>query len=88
MKFPLGQCVITRHALNYADERGLVPLLLLRRHARGDWGDLGADDKRLNDDAIRSGGRIFSAYDYGGERWFVITEWDRSVTTIMLASDY
>jgi hypothetical protein len=88
VKFELGQCVITRAAHAYAEKRGLVPLLLLQRHARGDWGDLDAHDRQLNEIALRESGRIFSAYDYGGERWYVITEWDRSVTTILLASDY
>lgn len=86
--FELGQCFITRNALNYANEKGLWPLLLLERHARGDWGDLDSQDRQLNETAARNGGRILSAYDYGGERWYVITEWDRSVTTVMLASEY
>lgn len=88
MKVPLGKCTITRAALNYAEEKGLQPLFLLARHQSGDWGDLDSHDRALNDAAIRNGGRILSAYDYGGERWYVITEWDRSITTIMLASDY
>lgn len=88
MNFELGQCVITRAAMAYAEKRGLVPLLLLQRHARGDWGDLGTHDRALNKVALREGGRIFSAYNLGGERWYVITEADRSSTCIMLASDY
>lgn len=88
MKFELGQCVITRAAHSYAQERGLDPLSLLRRHALGDWGDLDAHDKKLNETALRTSGRIFSAYNFGGRRWYVITEADFSSTTIMLSTCY
>lgn len=88
MNFALGQCVITRAAMAFCDKRGLVPLELLTRHARCDWGDLGTHDRGLNQTALREGGRIFSAYNWHGERFYVITEADRSSTCILLATDY
>jgi hypothetical protein len=87
-KFALGQVVITRSALNYAEMYAVDPLGLVRRHQASDWGDLGSHDKALNDAAVVHGGRILSVYEMAGKRWYVITEADRSVTTIMLTSDY
>ncbi len=61
------------------------------RHGRGDWGDTCNEDKQLNDDALVNGDRVFSVYYYKGspnERIWIITESDRSATTILLPSDY
>ena len=71
-------------------QQDINPLHLLMRHVNGDDGDLSADDKALNADAIASGqGRVFSAFKLlSGDRLWVITEWDRSVTTILLPEDY
>jgi hypothetical protein len=88
MTFPLGRVVITRAALWLAQEAKADPLDLVLRHATEDWGDLGHSDKAANKAALKHGGRIFSAYDWHGQRWYVITEHDRSYTTVMLASDY
>jgi uncharacterized protein HemY len=88
VKLRLGQVVITRPALAYAEQHKVNVLALVARHAAGDWGDLGAHDKHLNDAAVEQGDRVLSAYDVAGERWYVITEHDRSYTTVMLASDY
>ena len=88
MKFSLGQVVATRGALSLMEERGINPLLLLARHARGDWGDLDDEDKRANDQALVDGTRLFSACAFGDARLWVITEWDRSVTTILLPDEY
>lgn len=61
----------------------------LRRHAQGDWGTLGDEDRRANDRAIKDGGRLLSAYDAAdGTRFWIITEADRSVTTVLLPSEY
>lgn len=85
--FPLGRLFITRNALDTLTERDIHDGLL--RHAARDWGDLGADDRRLNDHAVDSGARILSAYSASsGEKFWIITEWDRSSTTILLPSDY
>lgn len=62
---------------------------MLKRHRSGDWGNLDDEDKAANDRAADSGdARILSAYElFGGKVW-IITEWDRSVTTILLPSEY
>jgi hypothetical protein len=68
---------------------GQHPFLFLARHARGDWGELCPADMRANDRALREGDRLLSAYKTStGERLWVITEADRSATTILLPSEY
>jgi hypothetical protein len=66
------------------------PATLLHRHVNGDDGNLSESDKALNVEAIASGqDRVFSAYQLpSGDRLWVITEWDRSVTTILLPDEY
>ena len=65
-------------------EAGESPLRLLKRHAHGDWGDLHEDDVRANELAIRRGMRVLSAYVLTtDERVWIITEADRSATTIL-----
>lgn len=59
--FPLGQVVATPGALEALELAGKQPLEFLTRHAQGDWGDLGDDDKRANDQAIKTGARILSS---------------------------
>lgn len=88
-RFKLGQTVMTR-GVQFMAARGEVnPAQLIRRHLGGDWGDLGAGDKQMNEDAIASGeDRILSAYHVNGEKFYVITEHDRSYTTVLLASEY
>ena len=89
MKFELGQCVATRGAQALMEARGIEFFDLLRRHVRGDWGDLDAEDKAANDRAVKEGARILSAYNFpNGARFWVITEWDRSATTILLPDEY
>ena len=89
MNFELGQVLITRTALAFAEANKVDVLDLVRRHHSGDWGDLGGHDKALNDAAVLSGhDRVFSAYDAAGERFYVITEHNRSSTCVMLAGDY
>ena len=66
----------------------------LDRHKSGDWGDLNDEDRQMNDDALaaeKNGGfsdSLFSAYDTGFGRIYIITEYDRSVTTILLPEEY
>jgi hypothetical protein len=87
--FPLGEVVITSNALDYLNEQNYNGLDLLKRHHSGDWCDLCDEDKEMNDDAVKSKqDRIVSAYMVDGVKLYVITEWDYSVTTILLASDY
>lgn len=88
-KFPLGRIVGTPAALEAMGKSGDSPHALLMRHATGDWGDLCAADKQANDDALRHAARILSAYHLtDGTKVWIITEWDRSVTTLLLPSDY
>jgi len=60
----------------------------LERHQNKDWGDLGNEDKRSNDRAVKHGGRVLSAYKAQGIKFWIITEADRSVTTLLLPEDY
>jgi hypothetical protein len=60
----------------------------LRRHACGDWGDLCPEDTLANEEALRDGDRLLSAYGQGELRFWIITEADRSVTTVLLPEDY
>jgi hypothetical protein len=75
-------------------EDGVDIAAYLQRHHTGDWGDLSAGDKRLNDAAVRTGeGRIFSAYDLPGKpgsitKIWIITEADRASTMVLLPSEY
>jgi hypothetical protein len=82
--FPLGTTVATRGII--AAE--VDPFALLRRHQCGDWGDLGPDDKQLNERALQHKERLFSAYDTPAGKVYVITEYDRSLTTVLLAGEY
>jgi len=87
MSFNLGQIVITGGALKANVTRDAEEGL--RRHAMGDWGDLSDDDKALNDRALVEGDRLLSAYHTSEHvMYWIITEWDRSVTTILLPSEY
>ena len=86
VRFSLGQTVITANAsLQLATEEVLTAL---KRHASGDWGDLCPEDSLANNEALQHGGRLFSAYGQGNSRFWIITEADRSVTTVLLPNDY
>jgi hypothetical protein len=85
-RFPLGQVVITANAsLRLPTEQVLAAL---SRHASADWGDLCPEDTLANNTALECGDRLFSAYGQGQNRFWVITEADRSVTTVLLPDDY
>jgi hypothetical protein len=82
----LGQVVTTANAsLRLSTEEVMSAL---RRHACGDWGDLPPEDALANNAALRDGSRLFSAYGDGENRFWVITDADRSVTTVLLPEDY
>lgn len=86
-KFPLGKVVITAHAKDVLHPED-VPHCLAR-HVSGDWGDLDDDDKRENELALTQARRLFSVYhDRNKTKLYIITEWDRSATTILLPDDY
>jgi hypothetical protein len=80
--------VATPGALKLLLESGEDPFDYLARHASGDWGELCAFDRRQNEIALREGLRIFSSYETTAGRCWVITEADRSVTTILLPEEY
>lgn len=85
-EIPLGEIVITTNAQRHVSHFAVIAALM--RHRQGDWGDVPPEDARLNDDALKNGDRILSAYYSGKTRFWVITESDRSVTTILLPEDY
>ena len=85
--FKLGRTVITPGAAAALPEPGDW-LGLLARHVAGDWGDVGDGDAICNEDALYRGARVLSAYNVGNERIWIITEADRSATTILLPSEY
>ena len=87
--FPLGQVVATPGALTALEDAGQNPVEFLHRHVTGDWGNLDEHDRNENELALREGFRLLSAYQTNkGVRIWVITEWDRSVTTILLPEEY
>ena len=61
---------------------------LLRRHGAGDWGNLCAADKAQNNRALKEGTRLLSAYELAGSKVWIITEADRSYTTVLLPEEY
>jgi len=85
---PLGKVVATPGAINLLSEAGEDAFGYLARHATGDWGQLCAFDRRQNEVALRTGERVLSSYPVGERRIWIITEADRSVTTILLPEDY
>jgi hypothetical protein len=88
--FPLGQVVATPGAIDVLDRTGINVTTLLWRHQNGNFGSLCAADVRLNLEAIVVGLRILSCYEIGvsRERVWVITERDRSVSTVLLPGEY
>ena len=85
-RFPLGQLIITAAAAGRLTSAEVVAGIA--RHARGDWGDVGPEDAVANERSLREGLRLLSAYGRGDRRFWIITESDRSVTTVLLPDDY
>lgn len=84
-RFPLGEIVVSGNAtLRLRTDEVLTAL---RRHANGDWGNLLPEDAIANDLALRHGGRLFSAYGFGLEHFWVITEANRLLTSVILPDD-
>lgn len=87
--FALGQIVGTPGALDALAAAEQSPLELILRHVTGDWGTVPEEDREANDRAVEQGLRILSAYKLNtGEKIWVITEWDRSVTTLLTPLEY
>ncbi len=89
MRFALGQMVVTKGADEALAQCNASMLSYLRRHSFGDWGEVDKADKRANDAGVNEEDRLLSAYTLpDGTRIWVITEWDRSVTTCLLPDEY
>lgn len=86
--FESGQIVATPAALELLETAGVQPMALVARHLCGDFGNLDAEDEKANREAIREGFRVLSSYQLTAGKVWVITEADRSVTTVLLPSDY
>lgn len=94
-KFDPGAVVSTPGALDALQKNACSPATLLARHLSGDWGELGCEDQRANDDALNTGARLLSAYALAdGTRLWLITEAvsgpdnTRPVTTFLLPEEY
>ena len=94
MKFKLGRLVATRGVAELMEtEQDFSNFISdsLKRYTKGDWGELCEEDCVTNNDAVKNGERILASYDHSKNKdWkiWIITEWDRSVTTILFPSEY
>lgn len=86
--FAIAHVVATPGAVDLLNRTGINVSTLLARHEQGDWGVICADDAAANNRAVCDGDRVLSAYDLGKERLWIITEHDRSVTTLLLPEEY
>jgi len=84
--FKLGTTIATDAAIEALGYDGCKALIM--RHMAHDWGDLGEDDMEANRVALENNSRIFSCYKEEEGKFYVITEWDRSRTTVLLADEY
>ena len=82
VRLPLGHVVATPGALDVVRNYSLDVVGLLHRHRAGDWGSVSEHDARANDRAVGEGTRVLSAYETTGGRLWIITESDRSATTL------
>jgi hypothetical protein len=92
IRFRLGQTVMTRGVNDLVAENTAFAKLVVQslvRHAAGDWGDLSTEDKAENDRSLKEGLRLLSAYENEGlPKIWIITEADRSVTTVLFPDEY
>ena len=88
--FSPGNCVITPGAQSLLEEEQLTSASILDRHVVGDWGEISPEDCEENELSLREGQRLMSVYSLPktGEKIWVMTEWDRSITTLLLPSEY
>ena len=88
-RFRAGQLVMTTGVNDLVQRGALNPAPYIQRHLNGDWGDLCDEDRRSNDAALKNGDRLFSSYRITPDlKLWIITEWDRSVTTLLLPDEY
>ncbi len=86
-KFATGQLIIAPNALRLLGMEQIADALT--RHAQGDWGEVSEADRQANEDALRDGNRLLSVYRAdNGTKFYIITEGDRSLTTILLPEEY
>jgi hypothetical protein len=89
IRFPVGRVVATPGALRALEKAEQLPAEFLDRHVNGDWGDVPAADKQENELSVENGFRILSSYiTSAGDRIWIITEADRSATTLLLPDEY
>ncbi|HDL5900359.1 TPA: hypothetical protein PXF20_001717 [Mannheimia haemolytica] len=86
MTFELGRVCTTRAVAECFNQNALVELL--NRYCYGDWGNLCEEYKLANQEAMKYGGRIVARYDVDDESLYIITEADRSCTTILFSYEY
>ena len=87
--FPLGRIVATPGALDALARANQSPQEFLNRHVTGDWGELGDEDRAENNYSLKHGFRILSSYKTAaGEKLWLITEADRSATSVILPEEY
>lgn len=86
--FPLGTLVATPGALDLLDRNGINATTYLTRHQCGDFGTIDTADAQENMTAIKYGSRVLSAYEVSNARLWIVTEFDRSMTTLLLPSEY
>lgn len=90
-KFPLGQVVVTAGVHNVMQDSHTFydwVISILDRHHSGDWGDMDAEDCATNESALKHGSRLMSEYKIEDKRVWIITEADRSVTTVLFPEEY
>ena len=85
-RFPLGEVYASAATAEHLEEDALLRILL--RHHCGDWGDLGDCDKQANESALKTDERLFSRYNLECGSFYIITEADRSMTTVMGVEEY
>lgn len=90
--FPLGKTVLTREVYRWMVTNGEFACFVnssLKRHSRGDWGNLSSEDRAQNELALKDGSRLLSAYEHWRlPKIWIITEADRSVTTVLFPDEY
>lgn len=88
-RFPLGRVLATPGALEALEKAGQQPQEFLDRHAKGDWGEVDSQDAEENEFSLQRGFRLLSSYTTNaGDRLFIITEADRSATTLLRPEEY
>lgn len=92
MKFEIGNLLLTKGVHELCDENDDFKSFVCScfgKHMRGDWGDLCDEDKEMNEWSLKHGERLLSKYDFNDDiSIYIITEWDRSATTILFPEEY